>query len=155
MGRLRMAQLLAHIIIHVVFSTKNREPTIAADVMSRLHAYLAGVCRNQDSEAFRVGGTADHVHIACSLPRTDSVSRLVQEIKASSSSWMKTIDGGHRRFAWQAGYGAFSVGQSQLPALVRYIDGQGEHHRVKTFQEEFTEFLQRYRVASDERYVWE
>jgi hypothetical protein len=106
-------------------------------------------------EAYRVGGVADHVHIACTLPRTVPVSKLLEEIKKSSSAWIKQQASTSRGFAWQAGYGAFSLGQSQLDALIAYIDGQDEHHRKRTFKEEFVEFLKRYGVDYDERYVWD
>ena len=150
-----MAQSLSQILLHVVFSTKNRERWLDAELRSDLHAYLAGGCREIGSNAYRVGGTDDHVHVACSLPRTVTVSKLLAEIKRSSSAWMKTRGPEYEGFAWQAGYGAFSLGQSQLPVLLRYIDGQEEHHKKQTFKEEFLAFLKRYRVEYDERYLWD
>jgi putative transposase len=150
-----MPQSLSKITLHVVFSTKNHNRWIDDKLKSDLHAYLAGICRNQGSEAYRVGGTEDHVHIACSLPRTLTVSKLVEEIKKSSSAWVKTQGEAYGRFSWQAGYGAFSVGQSQLPTLLRYIDGQKAHHRAQTFKEEFQAFLHKYGVQYDENYVWD
>ena len=150
-----MAQSLSKILLHLVFSTKNREPWISPEVRPALHAYLAGAVRNLNAEAYRVGGVADHVHIACTLPRTMPVSKLLEEIKKSSSMWIKQQAPTCRGFAWQAGYGAFSLGQSQLDARIAYIDGQEEHHRKRTFKEEFAEFLQRYGVDYDERYVWD
>ncbi len=150
-----MAQSLSRILLHVVFSTKNRERWIPAPIQPRLHAYLAGACRAVGSEAYRVGGTEDHVHISCTLSRTLTVSKLIEEIKKSSSVWMKEQEGACRLFTWQAGYGAFSLGQSQMPSLLRYIDGQPDHHRTRTFQEEFLDFLKRYEVEYDERYLWD
>lgn len=150
-----MAQSLSQIILHLVFSTKNRERWIDQNVRLNLHAYLAGACRAIDSEAYRVGGTDDHIHIACTLPRTLTVSKLLEAIKKSSSVWMKTQGGEYTAFAWQAGYGAFSLGQSQLPVLLRYIDKQEEHHRQRTFKEEFRIFLERYGVPCDEKYLWD
>ena len=150
-----MAQSLSRILLHLVFSTKNREPWINPDVRPALHAYLAGSVRALNAEAYRVGGVADHVHIACTLPRTVPVSKLLEEIKKSSSAWIKQQMPTCHGFAWQAGYGAFSLGQSQLDALIAYIDGQEEHHRKRTFKEEFVEFLKRYGVDYDERYVWD
>jgi putative transposase len=128
-----MAQSLSKVLLHIVFSTKNRQKTISKYLRAKLHAYLAGVCRAKGSEAYRVGGTDDHVHIACTLPRTLTMAKLVEEIKKPSSSWMKQQEGGIALFSWQAGYGIFSLGQSQLPALLRYIDNQEEHHRTKSF----------------------
>jgi REP-associated tyrosine transposase len=150
-----MTQSLSKILLHVVFSTKNRKPWIPSAIRDDLHAYLAGTCRGIGGQAFRVGGTDDHVHIACSLPRTLTVSKLVEEIKTSTSIWMKEQDGGPKSFAWQAGYGAFSLGQSQLPAILQYIDRQQEHHKKCTFREEFLELLRRYGIEFDERYLWD
>ena len=150
-----MAQSLAKIVLHLVYSTKNREPWIEDSFRSGLHAYLAGACRAVGSEAYRVGGTDDHVHIACTLPRTLTVSKLLEEIKKSSSVWVKNQDDNLRSFAWQAGYGAFSVGASQVPVLLSYIDNQWEHHHSRTFKEEFLNFLNRYGIEYDERYLWD
>jgi len=138
-----------------VFSTKERQRWINEAIRPRLHAYLAGACRALGSEAYRVGGTDDHVHIACTLPRTLTVSKLLEEIKKSSSAWVKDQDDALRWFAWQSGYGAFSLGQSQLPVLLGYIDGQREHHRSCSFKDEFLSLLKRYGVDYDERYLWE
>ncbi len=147
-----MAQSLSKILLHNVFSTKNREPWISSSIREDLHAYLAGTCRGIGSQAFRVGGADDHIHIACSLPRTLTVSKLIQEMKTSTSIWMKEHNGA---FAWQAGYGAFSLGQSQLPAILQYIDRQEEHHRKRSFRDEFLELLKRYDVEFDEQYLWD
>jgi len=150
-----MSQSLSKILLHVVFSTKNRKPWISESLQPQLHAYLAGACRTMGSDAIRVGGTDNHVHIACTLSRTLTVSRLLETIKKSSSQWIKKQDQANREFAWQAGYGAFSLGQSQLPALVRYINNQREHHRVRSFDDELRNLLQKYGVAYDERYLWD
>lgn len=150
-----MAQSLSKVLLHIVFSTKNRQKTIPKHLRAKLHAYLAGVCRSKGSEAYRVGGTDDHVHIACTLPRTLTMAKLVEEIKKPSSLWMKQQEGGTGQFSWQAGYGIFSLGQSQLPALLRYIDNQEEHHRTKSFKEELLELLEKYGVEYDEKYLWD
>lgn len=138
-----------------MFSTKERQRWIKEAIRPRLHAYLAGACRALGSEAYRVGGTDDHVHITCALPRTLTVSKLLEEIKKSSSAWVKDQDDALRWFAWQSGYGAFSLGQSQLPVLLGYIDEQREHHRSCSFKDEFLSLLKRYGVDYDERYLWE
>ena len=150
-----MPQSLSKVILHVVFSTKNREKTIPSHLRPKLHAYLAGICRAKGSQAYRVGGTEDHIHIACTLPRTLSMAKLLEEIKKSSSIWMKQQEQGILHFSWQAGYGIFSLGQSQLPALLQYIDNQEEHHRTRTFKEELLELLEKYGVEYDEKYLWD
>jgi REP element-mobilizing transposase RayT len=150
-----MAQSLSRILLHVVFSTKQRQPWIDDSLRPRLHAYLAGACRQVGSEAYRVGGTEDHIHIACMLPRTVTASKLMTEIKASSSAWVKKECSKLSLFAWQAGYGVFSLGQSQLPALLRYIDNQRDHHRSRTFQEEMREIVRRYQAEHNEEHMWD
>jgi len=150
-----MPQSLANILVHITFSTKKRARLIDPAIESELYPYLASICRACDSPSHAIGGIEDHVHIALTLGRTISVADLLGEIKASSSKWMKTKGPQYADFAWQNGYGAFSIGQSQLSALKQYIADQKEHHRRRTFQEEFREFLKRYQVAYDERYVWD
>jgi putative transposase len=124
-------------------------------VERELHRYMASVCRAMQCPSHEIGGTEDHIHLACSLARTVTLAALLEEIKTSTSKWIKTKDDQYHRFAWQAGYGAFSIGQSQLDAVKRYIANQKEHHRTRTFQEEFREFLRKYQVEFDERYVWD
>jgi len=120
-----------------------------------MHAYLATVCRDCDCEAYRVGGVADHVHIAARLARTISQSQLLEKIKKTSSAWIKTQSPDYHSFFWQSGYGAFSLGYSQLDALVRYVEDQEPHHKTNTFQEEYRALLRKYNVPYDERYVWD
>jgi REP element-mobilizing transposase RayT len=148
-----MSQSLSNILIHLVFSTKNRLGLIPPRLEEELWQYLAGTCNVLRCPPHRVGGDADHIHIACTLARTVAVSELVEEVKSSSSKWMK--DKGVPDFWWQNGYGAFSVGQSQLEDLVAYIQGQKEHHRGASFQDEYRQFLRRYQIPYDERYVWD
>ena len=150
-----MPQSLSQVILHIVFSTKDRRPWLDPDVRPRMHAYLATVCRDCRCEAYRVGGVADHVHIAARLARTISQSELLEKIKKTSSAWIKTQGTDYEHFFWQGGYGAFSIGFSQLDDLMRYIDNQESHHKTKTFQEEYRELLQKYNVSFDERYVWD
>jgi REP element-mobilizing transposase RayT len=149
-----MPQSLSLVVIHVIFSTKDRHPYLEEPVRPRLHAYLATVARNAGCEAYRVGGVVDHVHLALRLSRTVTIANLVEELKTSSSKWLKTqsLIG---NFAWQRGYGCFSVGPTDLDSLCAYIDGQEEHHRKRTFQEEFLMFLAKYKVEYDEAYVWD
>ena len=150
-----MPQSLSEILIHAVFSTKDRAGLIPGELQEPLHAFLAGVCRKAGCEGLRVGGVSDHVHLAIRLSRTITIAALIEDLKTASSKWIKSQSAGLAEFRWQRGYGAFSIGFSQLPTLARYIDSQPEHHRQKTFQEEYRELLQRYAIAFDERYVWD
>jgi len=150
-----MPQSLSKVILHIVFSTKNREPWLKSNVRPRVHAYLATVCRDLGAELVRVGGVPDHVHIVTTLPRTVSQAQLVEQIKKASSKWIKALDARYRGFFWQRGYGAFSVSPSQLDAVLQYVEAQREHHRTRTFQEEYRELLHRHGVDFDERYVWD
>ncbi len=149
-----MPQSLSKILVHLIFSTKNREPLIAPEIRPRLYAYMVGILDNLKSPSVQTGGVADHVHVLLALGRTLSVAEVVEEVKKSSSKWMKA-EGGVPGFSWQAGYGAFSIGESQAEAVIKYIRAQEEHHRKVGFQDEFRRFLERYRVAYDEQYVWD
>ena len=149
-----MPQSLSKVLVHLIFSTKHREPLIGPEIRPRLHAYMVGILDNLKSPSLQTGGVADHVHILCLLSRTISQVELVEEVKKSSSKWMKA-EGGVPGFSWQAGYGAFSIGESQADTVIKYIQNQEEHHRTVTFQEEYRRFLERYQVAYDERYVWD
>jgi REP element-mobilizing transposase RayT len=150
-----MAQSLSNVLLHLVFSTKLRQAWIDPDIERELFPYLATICKDMKCTPHKIGGADDHVHVACSLGRTKTIADLVQELKQSSSKWIKSKGPQYHEFAWQNGYGAFSVGQSQLDALRRYIANQREHHRRVSFQEEFRELLVRYEIEFDERYVWD
>jgi REP element-mobilizing transposase RayT len=150
-----MAQSLSNVLLHIVYSTKHRRPWIDREIEQELFKYLATVCNTLGCPSHGIGGADDHIHIACSLSRTVPISKLVQELKQDSSRWIKTKGVPLADFAWQSGYGAFSVGQSQLGDLRGYIATQREHHRRVTFQEEYRRICERYGVAIDERYVWD
>ena len=150
-----MPQSLSKVIVHIIFSTKNREPWLDSDVRPRIHAYLATICRDLGAEVVRVGGTADHVHIVTTLSRTVTQAEMIEQIKKASSKWIKVIDSRYRGFFWQRGYGAFSVSPSQLDAVLHYVETQQEHHRARTFQEEYRELLRQHGIDFDERYVWD
>lgn len=153
--QLVVPQSLARLIVHVVFSTKSRARLLTDEVRPHLFGYLASVGREMGCDVFRVGGVEDHIHMAIGLSRTLAISDFVKKVKQSSSFWIKEQSGIRRAFEWQAGYGAFSLGQSQLETLVDYIDRQEEHHRTRTFQEEYRGLLAKYGVEADERYVWD
>jgi len=150
-----VAQSLSNVLLHIVFSTKNRDPFIDEDVEESLFKYIGGICRDLKCPSHKIGGTDDHVHIACSLSRTVAISKLVEEIKTGSSKWIKSVDNRFADFTWQNGYGAFSIGQSQLDELVSYIAKQRVHHHRLTFQEEYRAVLMKYGIAFDEKYAWD
>jgi len=150
-----MSQSLSQVYVHLIFSTKDREPWLSAQVQERLFPYLAAALNQQDSPALKVGGHMDHVHLLYRMSKNKIPSKVVGEIKARSSKWLKEefeeMDG----FAWQAGYGMFSVSSSLVDEVEEYIARQAEHHRTVTFKEEFRKFLRKYGVDYDERYVWD
>ena len=150
-----MAQSLAKIILHIVFSTKNRSKLILDEFEPELHSYLAKVCHNLGCYVYRVGGTQNHIHIACTLPRAISAADLLENLKTGSSRWMKTKSPRCSNFAWQNGYAAFSLGQSQLDKIVKYIGCQKEHHRTCGFKEEVMELLRKYEIEFNEKYLWD
>jgi REP element-mobilizing transposase RayT len=150
-----MPQSLSQLYVHLVFSTKHREPLLLPPVRERLHAYLATVLNNQDSPALKVGGTSDHVHALLRLSKNWSLAKIVEEIKTSSSKWLKTQGRALANFHWQSGYGGFSVGPAELEQVVDYVTRQEEHHRVMSFQEEYRKFLKSYGIEYDEDYVWD
>ncbi len=150
-----MAQSLSSILIHLVFSTKNREPLITPEIEKELHPYMAKIFRELKSPSLAIDGTSDHLHILFSLGRVIKVADLVEEVKTESSKWIKTKGREFKNFHWQRGYGAFSIGQSNVVSLERYIYGQKQHHRRVTFQDEYRKFLEAYRIDFDERYVWD
>lgn len=150
-----MPQSLSRVVIHVVFSTKERFPFLNPQVRPKLHAYLATVARNAGCECYRTGGTADHVHLAIRLSRTLTIADLVENVKTSSSKWLKPQSPDLAIFSWQRGYGCFSVDPTDLDSLCAYIDRQEEHHRTRTFQAEFRSCLKESGVEYDETYVWD
>jgi REP element-mobilizing transposase RayT len=151
-----MPQSHSAVFLHLIFSTKNREPWLRdAELRAELHAYLGGVSKNLDCPPIAVGGVADHVHLLARFGRGVSQSEWVKELKRVSSRWIKEREPKMAKFAWQSGYGVFSVSPSNLDAVERYIETQEEHHRKTTFQEEYRAFLRKHRVDWDERYVWD
>jgi REP-associated tyrosine transposase len=150
-----MPQSLSKVLLHIIFSTKNRQPWLDSNVRPRMDAYVATICRNLGAEFVCVGGVTDHVHIVTTLPRTVSQANLVEQIKKVSSKWIKALDARYRGFFWLRGYGAFSVSPSQLKAVLEYVQAQQEHHRTRSFQEEYRELLRQHGIDFDERYVWD
>ena len=150
-----MSQSLSRILIHMVFSTKHRASVLTPRICVELYPYLATVLTNKDCPSLRVGGVEDHVHLFFGLSRMLTVAQVAETVKTSSSKWIKTKGKEFSQFHWQGGYGAFSVSESAADAVVYYIQHQQEHHKRRTFQEEFRELLERHNVAYDERFVWD
>ena len=151
-----MPQSLARIVLHLVFSTKNRVPILKdPELRARLYAYMAGVLQNIGCEPILINGVEDHVHILCNFSRTLTVAEVLEEVKRNPSKWMKEQGTAYRDFYWQSGYGVFSVSQSKLAQVREYIARQEEHHRKVTFQDEYRALCQKHGVDVDERYVWD
>ena len=151
-----MSQSLVKILVHTVFSTKERRPFLRDKILrDELHSYLGGILTHLECQPVIVGGVADHVHLLCALSRTCDAAKMVKEVKRGSTLWLKAKDPGLRDFAWQTGYGIFSIGFSQIPTVRDYIAGQEDHHRKVTFQDELRVLLKRYEIEFDERYVWD
>jgi REP element-mobilizing transposase RayT len=149
-------QSLAKILVHTVFSTKDRRPFLRdKPLREELHRYIGGILANLECQPVIVGGMEDHLHWLCALSRTCEPATLVKEAKRSSSLWLKTKSPGLADFAWQSGYGIFSIGFSQIESVRNYIVGQEEHHRKVTYEDEFRQLLRRYEIEFDERYVWD
>ena len=148
-----MPQSLALVLVHIIFSTKNRIAFLQSnELRSAVHAYLTGTLRGLHCEPLQVGGMPDHVHILSGLSRTTSLAEMVKKLKTSSTTAIKAK--GHTHFSWQSGYGAFSVSQSARESVIEYIANPESHHRKMTFQEEFRTILKKHRIPFDERYVW-
>lgn len=150
-----MANTYTAINVHYVFSTKNREPVLSGEIKARLWAFMGGIARKNKMTARAIGGVADHVHLLISLPTTLSVAKAIQLIKGGSSAWVHETFPQMHSFAWQEGYGAFSVSISHLVDTVAYIENQEEHHRGKTFQEEYVAFLKKHGINFEETYLWD
>ena len=138
---------------HLVFSTKDRAPSITAEVRERVHAYLGGVVRGLNGIGLEVGGTADHVHLLVGLKATHCVADVMRTLKGDSSRWMHD-ELRMTKFGWQEGYGAFTVSASNVPAVREYVRNQEQHHRKRSFQDEYREFLAKHEIEFDERYLW-
>lgn len=151
-----MAQSLSNVLIHIVFSTKDRRPFLQdVELRSEMHAVIIGMLRNRKCPGIAINSVEDHIHILCQLSRTTSIAELLQEIKAASSRWLKDQRKELHAFQWQGGYAVFSVSQSQVPTVVSYIENQEEHHRRLSFQEELLVLLQKHQIEYDEQYLWD
>lgn len=142
-----MSQTCGNIILHLIFSTKHRMPLITQEVRSDLFAYLGGIVREMGGTALIINGTCDHVHMLIRIRPVHSMAEVARVLKANSSKWIR--ERGHTEFSWQAGYGAFSVSQSGIAAVIKYIATQEEHHKKRSFQEEFIAFLKKNNVEEE------
>jgi putative transposase len=150
-----MPQSLVRNYLHIVFSTKYRQPIIKDSIAPRLYQYMGGICRALDSSAIKIGGHYDHVHILCMMSRTISVAELVKKIKGSSSAWVKSVDDELAKFQWQNGYGAFSVGENYVFSVSEYISNQSVHHGNVDFKQEFLAILREHKMEFEEKYLWD
>jgi len=150
-----MSQSLSNVLLHIIFSTKNRYPFIEEDIETELYAYLTSVFASCGSYVHKIGGVNDHIHLFVTLPRTLAISELLEVSKKNSSKWIKTKGQKYINFSWQKGFGAFSVSASQFDAVVKYIEKQKEYHKIITFQDEYRKFLKLNKIPYDERYVWD
>ncbi len=150
-----MAQSLSKILVHLVFSTKDRYPFLTPDIRAELHAYLATALRTCESPALIINSVADHVHILCNLARTRAACDVIEEVKKSTSKWLKTKGGILKKFFWQNGYGVFSVSPSNAESVRAYIERQELHHQRMAFEDELRMLLEKHRVEFDERYLWD
>ncbi len=141
--------------MHITFSTKNRYPFIDEQIEPELYPFLGGICKELECNPIQAGGYRDHVHILCLLSRKITQMYLLEEVKRKSSKWIKTKGEEYSNFYWQRGYGIFSVNPADIDVVARYIRNQKEHHANKTFKEEFRNYLKKYHVDYDERYVWD
>ncbi|HEY3415427.1 MAG TPA: transposase [Armatimonadota bacterium] len=149
-----MAGSYASLYYHLVFSTKDRLPLITPDVAPRIYEYMGGIIRSQGGISLRIGGTADHAHVLTTIDKTLAIADCLRDLKCNTTNWIKETFPWLQSFAWQEGYGAFTISVSGLNRVKAYIDGQTEHHRTVTFQEEFLDFLHRHNIPYDPRYIW-
>ena len=150
-----MANTYTSLHYHLVFSTINRSRWLTPEIEPRVWAYLGGIAKENKMKPLQIGGVEDHVHALLGAPASLALSKIVQMVKGGSSAWVHDTFPALRGFAWQDGYGAFTVSKSNVPEVAAYIQGQREHHRVKTFQEEYVAFLRKHDITYDERYLWD
>ena len=149
-----MAQTFTHLLTHAIFSTKERRPLLKAEIRPRLFSYMGGTIRDLNGKALIINGTSDHVHLLISMPATITIAEMMRIVKSKSSGWVREEFSSEHAFAWQAGYGAFSVSHSNVKAVEEYIAGQEQHHKRVSFQDELLSFLRRQGIEFDERYIW-
>ena len=150
-----MGQSLVKNYIHIVFSTKHRVTLIHQPVQDELYSYIGRIYKEMECQPIKIGGYTDHIHILCMLSKKIALMKLLEEVKSHSSKWMKTKGEILKKFYWQNGYGAFSVNPSQVNIVIAFIENQKEHHKRRSFQDEYRAILRKYKVEYDERYIWD
>ena len=144
-----------NLLFHIIYSTKFRKPAIRSDWQDDLYGFIGGIVRDQKGTLLKIGGVEDHVHLLAKLSPTIAISDVLRKIKSNSSKWINERPDLNRKFEWQSGYAAFSVSESQMPSVFEYIANQADHHRKKTFEEEFIAILKMHNIEFDMRYVFE
>jgi len=148
-----MTQSLADVVLHIVFSTKGRKQWLQPEIETELFSYITATCKNLNCPLIQINGTTDHIHALLVLNRTTTISKLISEMKSGSSRWIKTKGNFYSDFAWQGGYGAFSVARPSIDKAINYIASQKKHHKTVSFQDEFISFLKRAKIKYDEKYL--
>lgn len=149
-----MSQSLSKLYVHIVFHTKYNQALIKPEVEQELYAYIGGIIKENQSFPIRINGVADHIHILATMSKNIALAKFVEEIKRNSSRWIKTKGPEYQNFAWQGGYGGFSVSPSVLERVKKYIENQKEHHKKVAFRDEYLQFLTEHGVAFDEDHLW-
>jgi len=150
-----MTQSLSKLYIHTIFHVKNKRIFIRPEEEKELYAYIGGIIKQNSSDSIKIGGTENHIHILANMSKNISLSKFLEEIKKNSSRWIKTKDIHYKDFAWQGGYSGYSVSQSKVEVVKKYIERQKEHHKKLSFRDEYLKFLREYGVDFDEKYLWE
>lgn len=149
-----MAHSLSKLYVHIIFHTKYNQNKIGADVEQELFAYIGGIINANQSQSIKINGTENHIHILAVMSKNIALAKFVEEIKRNSSRWIKTKGKQYRNFAWQGGYAGFSVSQSVVERVKKYIENQKEHHKKQTFKVEYEKFLKKHQIEYDEKYLW-
>lgn len=150
-----MSQSLCGVLIHLVFSTKKRQNILDEDICNELYRYISTLLENKNCRSYKIGGIANHIHILCAIDKKYSICKLVEEIKSTSSKWLKTKNNKFKSFGWQNGYGAFSISPTHFKHVYSYIDKQKEHHKQINFEDEFLRLLEKYQITYDNKYLWD
>lgn len=149
-----MSQSLSQLYVHIIFHTKYNQPLIRPEVEKELYAYNGGIIKENNSVPIKINGTEDHIHILATMSKNIALAKFVEEIKRNSSRWIKTKGEEYQHFAWQGGYAAYSISQSVIKRVKKYIENQKEHHKKVSFQEEYVQFLAEYKIDFDKNYLW-